>query len=74
MDSAVDVAGLGEAGQFLQSKLRPSQSTQIEGEGVGATQLIDPIGCPLGAKRVDLSRRDDAGNRLKFCVVESERL
>jgi antagonist of KipI len=47
-----DVAGPGEAGQLLQSKSRTGRS---EANGRSwATQPIDPIGCPPGAKRVDL--------------------
>ncbi len=64
MDSTVDVAGPGEAGQLRQSKLPPSQSTQIERSW--ATQLIDPIGCPLDAKRVDLSMREMTVIRAKI--------
>ena len=53
MAGADDVAGPGEAGQFLQSTTIHSEK---EANGRSwATQLIDSIGCPLGAKRVDLA-------------------
>src|SRR5713101_3286188 len=53
MAVADGVAGPGKAGQLLQS-----ETTYSEKEANGrswATQLIDAIGCPLGAKPVDLA-------------------
>src|SRR5882762_1501914 len=47
-----DVAEPGEAGQLLQGKKRAGPN-KADGRS-WATQPIDPIGCPPGAKRVDL--------------------
>ena len=47
-----DVAEPGEAGQLLQQETTRWQKDANRRSW--ATQLIDPIGCPLGAKRVDL--------------------
>jgi hypothetical protein len=54
-----DVAEPGEAGQFLQQKSHIAGRAEANGRS-WATQLIDPIGCPLGGVRVDLvySRAD----------------
>ncbi len=47
-----NVAEPGEAGQLLQKEtMRWQKNTSGKS---WATQLIDPIGCPVGAKRVDL--------------------
>jgi hypothetical protein len=45
-----DIAEPGEAGQFLQQE-RPQQQEDTNRRS-WATQPIDPIGCPSGAKRV----------------------
>jgi len=50
-----DVAEPGEAGQLLQQKRRAGRKKTDRRSW--ATQLIDPIGCPLGTKRVDLVRQ-----------------
>jgi hypothetical protein len=47
-----DVAEPGEAGQLLQQE--PTRWQKDANRKSRATQLIDPIGCPSGAKRVDL--------------------
>jgi hypothetical protein len=50
-----DVAEPCETGQLLQQETTPSQKDAKRRSW--ATQLIDPIGCPSGAKPVDPSRR-----------------
>ena len=57
-----EVAKPGEAGQLLQLKRRPGRKEKDRRSW--ATQLIDPIGCLLGAERVDL--RSDEAAVLKF--------
>ena len=52
--AALDVAEPREAGQLLQQEATRWQKDSDRRSW--ATQLIDRIGCLLGAKRVDLAR------------------